>query len=532
MPDQFVENIKAHFSEGSIPDSEIIRNILAPINEKLQRALTTDQLLDSEQKRIIIYETIRLLFEKETERARAVSKKLNLSSTDFLELAEIAFDVAILEHKPENAFHLVTNFIMDARRTSQGILTYMEELIGQSKFEQAAALKKEYKEKLRKPDISQIGKILFEKAMTFNPAEERRNYQKAFIIREVFEVEEKVTVQHALIQYEYNINHKFYNEAIDVARMFNLPKSKIFNAIEKVVTEKFDEFKNLLFMGKYKSGIALKDNDPYKQTLFFTTKYRLFERETARDKEPEKIRNEIQKSAYCIIKRLTEYDELDVIDPVMKVYFTGTIISDFKLLTTENEKVREECKQMATAVINQMKDSIDSPDSAMNSYSVLFELYQEMPGSRDAIQDIASRMFEIFMEHNRPKMIEQTIKDFELGIDYLFPPLKKKALALLEGNNFEEFQQFVKQFSIIEKLKSDNDFMQRAFYFYERLIFAASYQEALSFKKLFKFAQQRDTIPLKLILKDLLAKEKWDEAQKLISMFSIKNYHIMDVAEI
>ena len=529
MPDPILDDIKSYFLEGSIPSTTIIQEILAEKSPKLHEALSTNISLDGELRKEAICETICLLYKIDIEKGRSISKKLDLSPDDFLDLAKIAFDISANEKKPQKQYQLITNFILDNKRTSTGILLYMGELISNSKFGEASELKNKYKDSIRKPDQEKIGTELFEQSLTFSPIDERRDYQPAKYISEIFELDKAYVQKHANTQFEYNINHGMPEEALKLGQLFKIPSSKLYNATFSIFNDRFEKFSQALDSGKYRGELKLEEDDPYRQAVQIVENHHLLVTSSSGNKEKEKIAHEIQKRAFLLIKRLNSYVEGVEIEPAIKTFFTGSIISDFKLMTMNDPAYREDCIKIAQSILDELEEEIDSIDRAVSSYSILFMLYQQIPAFRDSIRGIATRMFEIFLDNNRKTMIDQTFGDFELKPKDILPALKKKALEALEADKFETIKELDSSFSIVKKLRSDEDFLAKAFYMFEHRIHAGEYNEAMALHNLLNFPSKRIATPVRLAIRGFLRKEQNDEALRIMKLFHVKKSHLMSI---
>ena len=527
MADAIIEELKHHFADGAIPPQNVLREIFEQKSAKFHEYLAGNGSADVALRREAIQEMVKLLYEEKTEEARNINKRLGLSPEDFLELAKITFDIAGGQKNPESQYRILSSFMLDPRRISIGVLAYMAFLIGKGKYDKASEIKKQYRDNIRKSDLEKMGKDFFEESMSFDSTEEKRDYLPAQKINELFNVDGELVKKHALAQYDFNITHDRQEEALDVARLFKLTGDKVIQASKSIFEKRFDEFSERLYDGKYRGTLELEANDPYRQALAAAQQNGFLD--TSGKKVPRKIVDEVQSKAFALLQRLNTYTEGSEIDPAPKLFFAVSIISDYKLMTMSDPKSCEQCKEIAKSLVDNIEEQMTFVDQAISSYPVLCELYKNAPNLRPSIRNIAIRMFGIFLETNRTKFMETTLEDFELKTGDVAPTIKKKILDLLEANKIEELQKLEKTFPSIDRLRSDNDFMLKAFHIFDQLLTNGDLEKARIIQKLLKFSANRIAMPVKLSLRGLFRKEKFEEAKHLIETFNVNKHHIRDL---
>ena len=527
MADAIIEELKHYFSDGSVPPQNILQNIFGDKSAKLSESLTGNIPLDSSLRREAIEEIIKHIHQGDIENAREISKKLGLSSDDFLDLAKIVFDIALNQKNPEIQYTILSGFILDGRRTSTGVVNYLGHLLQTSQFDKALEIRRSFKESIRTNDLEKMGKIFFEEAMNFGAGDEKRDYRPAQKIRDIFKVDKELVKKHALTQYDFNITHGRQEDALEVARLFKLTGDKVTQASITLFEKTFEEFADKLYNGKYRGAIELENNDPYKRALAIVKENKFLS--AGPQKADAKTVSQIQNEALSLLVRLNTYAEGVEIEPSAKLFFAFSLISDYHLLMMKDEQSANQCMEIAKTLVDDLEEQMTFVDQAISSYPTLFELYKNASTLQPAIKNIAIKMFSIFMDTNRVNMVTQTLEDFDLTSGDVTPAVKKKFLELLEADKIEDVQKLENAFPSINKLRSDNDFMMKAFHLFEHHISEGDIKKARILQKLLHFAPQRTAVLLKLSLRGLLRKEKYDEAEYLIRAFNINKNHIIDL---
>jgi len=525
---KYIEQLKVGISK-SIPEPELLKNILEVKRPELEEAVQKDEKLDSIRTNEVINEIVNLLYKNDIETARKYGNYISLTKEEMLEIAKIAFDIAKYKNKNENMFNLTAQFLLDEKRVNVAVLPKIFNLIQNNKYNEALSLKRKYKNIISEETLKKYGAKYFEKVMTFETSQIERDYKKAFFVKEIYDLDDKTTIHLADAQYGYNIMHENFLQAAEIAKIFKLPSEKLEKAATFVFKKKFSEFIQKFDNKEYSGKVKIEENDPYKSAIELINKYKLLDKINTKSKELLECVKEIKNIGYSFLKKLTSSDEYKDIDLLTKSFFCSSIIVDFNLSDSSDIKRYEGCENITAKILNEIDENLNSVGEAFDYQDILIKIYKQSSIQKKAAKNIGTRIFEIYLENNQLKPMREIYDEFQLKVNDVFSSLKKKSLEFLESKNFDSFNKLNELFDIIPILNNNDDFLRKLYHVYRELIYSDELKEAHELTKIFKLSKQKRLEPIRAKLLELFSNNKDDEALKIISTFSIENNQIRDI---
>ncbi len=164
---------------------------------------------------------IRLLYKGDLETVSTVCARQDITGIERVELATMAFDLALESGNVNAQYILASNFFFDESRISMGILNYVELLVHKKSLAEAASVMKKFRSKLAPEQKQQVGRRLFQKALAYSKEENTVDYAFAHEIYKIFDLDgnfvDPIIQQH----YDFEMTRKNYVTAADLALSFS-----------------------------------------------------------------------------------------------------------------------------------------------------------------------------------------------------------------------------------------------------------------------------------------------------------------------
>lgn len=508
------------------PDGADVRRILGKKEARIREQLKTGRVQHREIRHHAIEEIIRLLFHDHVKEGKDLANALRATTEDFLNMAEVAFDIAAMKNDTVRMFCLNSRFLFDARRSAQAVAHYLYALLGEGRSEEARQTKAQHKRTLSSHQLQEWGVRFFKQAMTFAPSEDQRDYTLAVEVQKLFNLETTLTTSLARAQYDYCMHHDLYEQAADLADFFALGTQPRMRAALEVFKRRFAAFEEKLMAEKYRDRAKLPDTDPYMTTLTYAQQAELLDNRYLEDPACAQYPREVRSVVFSLLRKLMKNDTKSTASLYLKSFFCGIMVRDYTLLGPGSRTIQEECAELITSLVEQYDPLIHKVSEANKYYDVLVLLYQLGTQERNTIRRFGQRIFELYADHHLHHPMAQCIVDFELSHGDTYPALKNKCLELLDKNDLPAFFKFCDAVSMETRIGKDEDFIRKVFYVYQSLIFTHDYETALTLSKRFTIPAQRRLEPVRSLIGEMLRRGEYKRARGVMQLFGLQNRHI------
>ncbi len=526
--DIFINQLKIKLSEKT-PDNELIERIMpsaeGDFKYKPKVADEGEQIIEF----TYLEEIVHYLCYRNIDMVRKIAGAHNVSNKDLIRIAEITFDFVIWKNVPETAFFIVDYFLLDGKRTTHGVLSYVKELIHEGNYQKASEIIQSYKGKVITEQMTQWGIRLFKQMMTFDKSETERDYTKAFKIQEIFSLKPNITEPHALIQYDYNMSRENYQTAAEIAKVFQLGKTRMKRAAIEVFKLEFQKFKEKAERGEYCEKIELLLDDPYVNAVNILNEYAIMEERRSTDAFAQTYYMEASDAAFFFLKKIISLPESAKISFFTKSFLSASIITDYNLNEIINIERATASDQIIGEIVRKLDHIIINLNQAELHYTTVLKLFNIFSSHKSTLIRLAYRLFDIFVKNDNIELSYKTFIDFKLEKREILKTLMNKCLIFLKLKNIKEFAGIIETFSIASDLKNVNEFMEQAYRNFDKYIFNKSYDAANTISTIFKFPKKRIISSTVRFCKELLLKEDDDEVIKIMYKFDLSNKDLRNV---
>jgi len=526
--DIFINQLKIKLSERT-PDNELIERIMpsAEGDWKYQPKVNDEgeQIIEF----TYLEEIVHYLCCGNIDMVRKIAGAHNISNKDLIRIAEITFDFVIWKNIPETAFFIVDYFLLDEKKTTHGVLCYVRELINEGNYQKASEIIQSYKGKIIAEQMTQWGIRLFKQMMTFDKSETERDYTKAFKIQEIFFLKPNITEPYALIQYDYNMSREIYQTAAEIAKVFQVGKTRMKRAAIEAFKLEFQKFKEKADRGEYSEKIELKLDDPYVNAVNILNEYAIMEERRSTDAFAQSYYMEASDAAFFYLKKIISLPESQKISFFTKSFLTAIIITDYNLNDIINIERATASDQIIGEIVQKLDNIIINLNQAELHYTPVLKLYNVFSSHKSTLIRLAYRLFDIFVKNDNIELSYKTFIDFKLEKREILKTLMNKCLIFLKLKNIKEFTRIIETFSIVSDLKNVNEFTEQVYRNFDKYIFNKSYDAANTISSIFKFPKKRIVSSTVSFCKELLLKEDDDEVIKIMYKFDLSNKDLRNV---
>ncbi len=524
----FINQLKNRLSEAN-PDEDLVKRILPDekdAGEFQSRVVDEDGEI---VKYAFIEEIVYHLCNRDTEKAKEIAKANSVSHRDFIGVVEITFDFVSWKNIPEAAFSLIDNFSLDEKKTTYGVLLYVRHLIGAENYKKSSEILRKYRGNIIPEQITQWGVRVFEQAMTFDPSEKKRDYTKAFKIREMFTLDTGVTSSLALEQYDYNMVRENFLTAARIAKVFDLDKTRMKRAAAKAFDVEFGKFKEKSEKGGYSNDITLSFDDPYLRSVDIVNEFSILEERRSGDAFSQVYYKEVSDAAFFFLKKLLSIPASDTINFFTQSFLSANIISDFYLNDVINIDRASASDQIIGEIVRNLDNTVFDLEQAELFYKPILKLYTTYSSHKYTLARIAYRLFEIFVKNDKIDLAYKSYVDFKYEKKEVIGTLMNRCLLYLQVNRIEEFESAINMFSIGDELGKNQEFMERIYSYFERSMRAKSYEIAQRLSSMFSIPQKRINSAAVELCRELLVREEDDEIIKIMYKFELTYKHLKKI---
>jgi len=526
--DIFINQLKIKLSEKT-PDNELIERIMpnAETDWKYQPKVTDEgeQIIEF----TYLEEIVHYLCYRNIDMVRKIAGAHDVSNKDLIRIAEITFDFLIWKNVPESAFFIVDYFLLDGKRTTYGVLFYVRKLINEGNYQKASEIIQSYKGKIITEQMTQWGTRLYKQMMTFDKSETERDYTKAFKLQAIFSLKPSITEPFALIQYDYNMSRENYQTAAEIAKVFQLGKTRMKRAAIEAFKLEFQKFTEKADSGEYCGKMKLLPDDPYVNAVNILTEYAIMEERHSTDAFSQSYYKEASDAAFFFLKKIISLPESEKISSFTKSFLTANLIADYNLNDVINIERATASDQIIGGIVRKLDHIITNLNQAELHYTPILKLFNVFSSHKFNLIRLAYRLFEIFIKNDKIELSYKTFIDFKLEKREILKTLMDRCLIFLKLNNIKEFVRVIEIFSIVSDLKNVNEFMEQVYQNYDKHIFNKSYDTANTISSIFKFPKKRIVYSTVCFCRELLLKEDDNEVIKIMYKFDLSNKHLRNV---
>lgn len=526
--DLFINKLRIKLSEAT-PDNELIERILPREDKDWKYESKIFDEKGDVREYAFLEDIVYFLCCKNIDSVKKVASDNNVSNKDLIRIAEITFDFAIWKNIPDCAFYIIDNYLLDESRTTYGVLLYVKALLDKSDFQRASEVVKNYRRKVIPEQLSQWGLRLFEQAMTFEDSAKERDYTKAYQINKIFLLEPEVTNFYANIQYDYNMNNGHYLQAAEIAKVFQLDKTRMKRAAIKAFELEFKKFREKFDSGDYMEKSGFKPDDPYIRAVNILSEYDIMEERHSKDAFATIYYKEASDIAFFFLKKIMDLSESRNVNFFIKSFFCSNIVADYHLYDVINIERATASNQIIGEVVKKLGKFINSVEEAESNYKPVLKLFSIYTSHKATILDIAYKMFDIFVKNDKVEQSYKTYVDFKLEKSEIIKIVMNRCLVLLKRKKVEDFLDFIETFSIISDLKENNEFMEQVYINFDKYIFERYFDDAIAVSSVFKFPGKRIVSTASFFCRELLLKEDDDSAISVINKFDLSYSNLKKV---
>ncbi len=526
--DLFINKLRIKLSE-STPDNELIERILPKEDKDWKYESKIFDEKGEVREYAFLEDIIYFLCCKNIDAVKKVATDNNVSNKDLIKLTEITFDFTVWKNIPDCAFYIIDNFFLDENRTTYGVLLYVKKLLDESDFQKASDVIKNYRRKIIPEQLSQWGLRLFEQAMTFEGSVKERDYTKAFQIKKIFLLEPETINYYAYIQYDYNMNNGYYLQAAEIAKVFQLDRTRMKRAAIKAFEIEFKKFREKFDNGDYVEKSSFKPDDPYIHAVSILSEYDIMEERHSTDAFATIYYKEASDIAFFFLKKIMDLSESRNVNFFIKSFFCSNIIADYHLYDVVNIERAVASNQIIGEVVKKLNKFINNVEEAENYYKPVLKLFSIYTSHKSSILDIACKMFDIFVKSDKIEQSYKTYVDFKLEKSEITKILMNRCLVLLKRRKVEEFLDFIETFSIVSDIKEINEFMEQVYINFDKYIFERYFDDAIAISAVFKFPRKKIVSTACFFCKELLLKEDDDGAVNVINKFDLSYSNLKKV---
>ena len=526
--DLFINKLRIKLSE-STPDNELIERILPKEDKDWKYESKIFDEKGEVREYAFLEDIVYFLCCKNIDAVKKVATDNNVSNKDLIKLTEITLDFAVWKNIPDCAFYIIDNFLLDENRTTYGVLLYVKKLLDESDFQKASDVIKNYRRKIIPEQLSQWGLRLFEQAMTFEGSVKERDYTKAFQIKKIFLLEPETINYYAHIQYDYNMNNGYYLQAAEIAKVFQLDRTRMKRAAIKAFEIEFKKFREKFDNGDYVEKSSFKPDDPYIHAVSILSEYDIMEERHSTDAFATIYYKEASDIAFFFLKKIMDLSESRNVNFFIKSFFCSNIIADYHLYDVVNIERAVASNQIIGEVVKKLNKFINNVEEAENYYKPVLKLFSIYTSHKSSILDIACKMFDIFVKSDKIEQSYKTYVDFKLEKSEITKILMNRCLVLLKRRKVEEFLDFIETFSIVSDLKEINEFMEQVYINFDKYIFERYFDDAIAISAVFKFPRKKIVSTACFFCKELLLKEDDDGAVNVINKFDLSYSNLKKV---
>ncbi len=526
--DIFINQLKIRLSESN-PDNELIERIL-PGEEnggKFNQKIIDDDGNVSEYSHIeeIVYH----LCVGNYSQIKNITETHNISNRNLIEIVNIAFDFVTWKKMSEAAFFVVDHFLLDEKKTTNGVFYYAKELIEKEDYQKVSELIKNYRAKVIPEQITQWATRLFEQAMIFDRADKERDYTKALKIKEIFMLRSSVTEQLALEQYDYNISKENYYAAANLAKVFQLDITRIKRAALMAFKVKFKKFKEAVDKGEYFEKYYKKPDDPYLHAVNILNDFSIMEERGIKDEFSQPYYKEASDFAFFYLRKIMSFPESENFNFLLKSTLSTNLITDYFLSDLVNMKRAEESDRILGEITRKLNELIINLENAEAYHKIVLKLYNIFSSHKSNLKRISYKLFDIFVDNDKIELSYKIYTDFNMDKRDIMEKLMNRCLILLKLRKINEFGKFIETFSVKSDFAKNKDFIERIYFNFDNLVFNGYYEDATALSSMFKFPQNRIAATTVSLCRDLLLKGKDDEVIKIWHKFNLSMKHLRRV---
>ena len=526
--DIFINQLKIKLCEKT-PDNELIARIMpgAEVDWKYQPKVTDDkeQIIEF----TYLEEIVHYLCYRNIDMVRKIARDYDVSNKDLIRIAEITLDFLIWKNVPEAAFFIVDNFFLDEKRTTNGVLYYVRELINKGNYQKASEIIQSYKGKVITEQMTQWCIRLFKQMMTFDKSETERDYTKAFKLQEIFFLKPNITEPYTLIEYDYNMSQENYQTAAEIAKVFQLSKTRMKKAAIEAFKLEFQKFREKADRGEYCEKIELTLDDPYVNAVNILNEYAIMEERRSTDAFAQIYYREASDTAFFFLKKIISLPESEKISFFTKSFLTASLIGDYNLNEIINIERATASDQIIGEIVRKLDHIIINLNQAELYYKPVLKFFNVFSSHKSTLIRLAYRLFDIFIKNDKIELSYKTFIDFKLEKREILKTLMNRCLIFLKLKNIKEFTGIIETFSIVSDLKNVNEFMEQVYLNFDKYIFNKSYDTANAISSIFKFPKKRIVSSTVCFCKELLLKEEDDEVIKIMYKFDLSNKDLRNV---
>jgi hypothetical protein len=526
--DLFINKLRIKLSE-STPDNELIERILPKEDKDWKYESKIFDEKGEVREYAFLEDIVYFLCCKNIDAVKKVATDNNVSNKDLIKLTEITLDFTVWKNIPDCAFYIIDNFFLDENRTTYGVLLYVKKLLDESDFQKASDVIKNYRRKIIPEQLSQWGLRLFEQAMTFEGSVKERDYTKAFQIKKIFLLEPETINYYAHIQYDYNMNNGYYLQAAEIAKVFQLDRTRMKRAAIKAFEIEFKKFREKFDNGDYVEKSSFKPDDPYIHAVSILSEYDIMEERHSTDAFATIYYKEASDIAFFFLKKIMDLSESRNVNFFIKSFFCSNIIADYHLYDVVNIERAVASNQIIGEVVKKLNKFINNVEEAENYYKPVLKLFSIYTSHKSSILDIACKMFDIFVKSDKIEQSYKTYVDFKLEKSEITKILMNRCLVLLKRRKVEEFLDFIETFSIVSDIKEINEFMEQVYINFDKYIFERYFDDAIAISAVFKFPRKKIVSTACFFCKELLLKEDDDGAVNVINKFDLSYSNLKKV---